>query len=374
MLNSFIRLLNGEEPNEIVWTADITYWVDAQPQIVNIFKNRNTEEGYLRFCKELGTMPYYWYGPEGCWFGDEICLAKAQYKNVESIEKTDGWTRQTILKTPVGQLEQRLSLSKQTCSAAFTKYFVENKEDLKVLLYILEHRLLVPSKIVNSYKKRAELWKRYDGIPSVALPRSPLSALFTEWAGVQNGIYLMFDCKELITDILNLLEEQEKVVLDAACKIAPDLIHFTDNLNSETYTGFFDEFMASRYRRRLDKLHSANVKAAVHLDGTMSGLLPKLAEVGFDAIEALTPKPVGDISVEEIRRVACNDRVILWGGVPGALFAPPYTWDDMERHVEGVLKAWQGQHFVLGVADQVPPNGDIVMVKKISEIIRQWKI
>jgi hypothetical protein len=40
----------------------------------------------------------------------------------------------------------------------------------------------------------------------------------------------------------------------------------------------------------------------------------------------------------------------------------------MRKHVLKVLEAWKGQRFVLGVADQVPPNGDISFVKRISEL------
>ena len=60
--------------------------------------------------------------------------------------------------------------------------------------------------------------------------------------------------------------------------------------------------MAGGHRRRIERLHAAGVKCAVHLDGTVKGLLPKLIGSGFDAIEALTPKPGGDLDVEEIRR------------------------------------------------------------------------
>ena len=52
-------------------------------------------------------------------------------------------------------------------------------------------------------------------------------------------------------------------------------------------------------RARLERLHAAGVRAAVHLDGTLKGLLPKLAATGIDAIEAITPQPVGDLSLEE---------------------------------------------------------------------------
>ena len=58
-----------------------------------------------------------------------------------------------------------------------------------------------------------------------------------------------------------------------------------------------------------------------------------------------------------------------WGGVPGAMFAPPFTWAQMQAHVAHLLKCWLGTRFVVGVADQVPPNGEVEFVRKIAEII-----
>ncbi|MBN1863468.1 MAG: hypothetical protein JW808_01065 [Victivallales bacterium] len=115
---------------------------------------------------------------------------------------------------------------------------------------------------------------------------------------------------------------------------------------------------------------TADVRCAVHLDGTTRGLLQKITATGVDAIEALTPLPVGDVAIEEMRKLTGSDSIILWGGVPGAMFAPPYTWTDMKRHVEKLLDAWRGTPFVVGVGDQVPSNGDITMVKRISDMIK----
>jgi hypothetical protein len=148
-------------------------------------------------------------------------------------------------------------------------------------------------------------------------------------------------------------------------------VHFPDNLSSDNLTSFFDTHMAARYRQRLDFLHSAGVPCAVHLDGRVRGLLPRLAAVGFDVVEALTPKPLGDVAVTDMRALAANDRVVLWGGVPGPMFSPPFTWDDMQRHVETLLSSWADSPFILGVGDQVPPDGDISFVRKIADLIRQ---
>ena len=55
---------------------------------------------------------------------------------------------------------------------------------------------------------------------------------------------------------------------------------------------------------------------------------------------------------------------------PGAMFSQPYDWEDMKRHLDKTLNAWQSTPFVLGVADQVLPDGDITMVTKISDFVR----
>ena len=104
------------------------------------------------------------------------------------------------------------------------------------------------------------------------------------------------------------------------------------------------------------------------------GLLPKLAAAGFDAVESITPAPVGDVTVEETRSVAGSESLVLWGGMPGAMFAAPFTWEEVEAHVAEVLDTWGGGPFVLGVADQVPPDGDIDFCRRIGEMVKNYRV
>jgi hypothetical protein len=167
------------------------------------------------------------------------------------------------------------------------------------------------------------------------------------------------------------MAEQEDPILEAICDLKPPLVHFPDNLSSDNLTTYYDARMRDAHSERLGRLHAAGIKAAVHLDGTVKGLLPKLVEAGFDAVEALTPMPAGDLGLDEIQRVAGSDTVILWGGVPGTMFAPPYTWPDMAAHVQRLLDCWGKRPFVLGVADQVPPDGDISFCPRIAQMLEQ---
>jgi hypothetical protein len=367
MLASLLKLLSHQLPTRPVWTADLTYWIAGQPTRVIVENGWDTEAGHLRLCQELGLLPYYWY--ENFWAG----ALTSDQTSIQSATDTSGLHTRTWT-TPPGNLTEESRFVPESRSQAITRYPVQTKDDLKILLYHLEHAQVVPANL-DSYPARRLTWASFGGLPSLALPRSPLPAFLTEWAGVQHGIYLLLDEPVLVGAVLDQLERLEAPVIaglrDLAAQIAPDplLVHFADNLTSEVYTPFFTAHMADRYSRRLERLHAASISCAVHLDGTVRGLLPRLAEVGIDAIEALTPQPVGDVAVEEMRQVARNAQVILWGGVPGAMFSPPFTWPEVERHVRKTLTAWEGTPFILGTADQVPPDGDIDFVKRISELV-----
>jgi hypothetical protein len=363
MLNAFLATLRGEMPERPVWTADIAYWIAGEQERGRARPEWSTEEGFLRLHDELGILPYYYY--------EKFWAAESRYDgSIELIDAHEG--RKTIrrLCTPVGEIREESVYSPLSCSLGITKHFVESERDLDVLLYVVQHRRLVPANLAD-WPERRRLWEKHRGLPCIGLPRSPLPAFFVEWAGVQNGSYLMADCPEKCAEVLRLMEDQEGPVVDAVCELGPPLVHFPDNLSSECMTRLYDVHLAGTHQRRIERLHAAGVKCAVHLDGTVKGLLPKLICAGFDAIEALTPKPGGDLEVEEIRELAGSSRAVLWGGVPGIMFAPPYTWKQMESHVQRVLECWRGRPFILGVADQVPPDGDMSFCRRIAELIGQ---
>ncbi len=362
-LENFLHLLAERRPEGVVWTADLSYWISGRQADGTADPVWRTEEGYLDLHRSLGLMPYYYY--------ERFWTARAVYDGtVCERTETEGRVTTRTWRTPVGTLcEESCYLPESACHGV-TRHPVETGADLDVLLYLIEHRRLDPDNLAD-YNARRALWARYDGLPCLGLPRSPLSALAYEWAGMQNLVYLMLDHEDRVRYLLALMEAQEARVLDAVCERAPPLVHFPDNLSSDNLTGFYDAHLGPTHRRRLAKLHAAGVKAAVHLDGTVRGLLPKLVAAGFDAIEALTPKPAGDLGVEDLRPLAGSAEVMLWGGVPGVLFAPPHTWSVVRAHVERTLALWKGQPFVLGVADQVPPDGDAGFCRKIAEVIRE---
>ena len=109
------------------------------------------------------------------------------------------------------------------------------------------------------------------------------------------------------------------------------------------------------------------------MDGTLKGLLKQESLVGFSVLEALTPSPVGDVSMEEMLPLLKDSKSIFWGGIPGVYFTPHISDEEFDLHVIEVLKIMRTQpRFVLGVADQVPPDGLEYRVKRVGELVKLY--
>ena len=167
MRESFLQLVKGERPSEVVWCADITYWIDGHVANGSASPRLQTEIGLLELCKELGMMPYYWYG--------KFDAAEPRYDpGIEVVTTTQGRRTIKTWRTPVGSIAAEGERLEGTMTEAPIRYPVQDERELDVWLYLLEHRRLEPT--LEGFTNRVELWAQYDGIPGLGLPRSPLPA------------------------------------------------------------------------------------------------------------------------------------------------------------------------------------------------------
>jgi len=356
-LAAALRCLPVDRPP---WTIDLAYYNSAMSQQGKADARYQGVDGFLRQHEELGADPYLCY--EAFW------AHKAAYDGVTVETRRGGNERETIL-----TLGGRTSLTKRSqylpesfCWAT-CKHPVETPDDLELLLRILRNCRYAPS--LDRHRELQEQWGER-GLVAIGVPRTPIPALITEWCGILGATYLMLDAPELFAEVLNELDRLADPVYDALVEYAPVVVHFPDNISGEIVASFWDEHMAPVYRRRLDRLHAAGIICAIHNDGTVANILKRIAGTGFDGAEALTPKPVGDIELAQMRDLAGRDDFILWGMVPGAMFSRTWHEDAFCHHVEQVLDTCTGP-MILGTADQVPPDGDIRRVKLASNILHK---
>ena len=127
MLQSLRSLLAGDPAHDIVWTADISYWIAGRRYAGVADPAWDTEQGYLALCRDLGILPYYWY--------DKFWLGHPVYDDVVTvlIEANGRDTTTRRWRTPLGDLREETTFLPQSCSVGVTRYPVQTEADLRAL-------------------------------------------------------------------------------------------------------------------------------------------------------------------------------------------------------------------------------------------------
>jgi hypothetical protein len=336
------------------WVADLTYWRHAQQLAGTLPPEYEGDEGFVKLHADHHVGYYLGYAP--VWL-DTL-------DDVEVSSGTEGHVTTTRWQTPVGEIRGQTRLLPETASSAHVKWPVESPDDLRVLRYIADATRTTPN------YERYELLERLSGDqghPTVLPPRSPVSQMLAQWTGVVNLTYLLADARQEVELTLEALGRAADGAYEAICACDTPFVELGDNLTGEVVTHWFERYQFDYYVQRVEQLHGVGKKMGTHLDGTVHGILPLLVRTGLDFVESITPEPVGDVAIEDVRDLAGPD-IILFGGIPGAMFAPPFAAADMRRQVERTIEChWGTGRFILGAADQVPPNGDMNLVRLVGE-------
>jgi len=345
--------------DRVPWTVDLAYYNHAMQEQGKFPARYDGVDGFLRQHEELGVDPYFYYP---CFWAYEDVYEGAKKETHQSTNETihcytlNGNTLTFTLRY----------MPDSYCWAHF-KYPVTTTEDLELFLKILRARRMVPA--LERHRQMQEEWGER-GLLCIGAPRTPIPEIISEWCGLTATAMLSFDVPDLFEEVLVEMDHVADPIFDAIADFRPVAVHFPDNISSENIGSFWDRYMLPVYRRRLKQMHDAGIVCAIHNDGTMRSSLSRIAGVGFDAAEALTPAPVGDVAVEEMRNLAGREDFILWGLVPGAAFCPAWSETQFRECVSKVLKEVKGP-FIMGSADQVPPDGDISRVGIVSDMLAE---
>ncbi|MCK5759211.1 MAG: hypothetical protein KAH14_08960 [Clostridiales bacterium] len=355
-----LSVLNREKPDRTPWFADLSYLYSSMVSLGTLEDKYKGEIGYLEFHKYLGAgicfyAPYPWTSKYS---------AKIEYK----VNQTDN-KRLSLFSTPIGEISCEERYLPDTFSWAITSYFINTIEDLRVMNYV--HKNILYSENYKEFQRISELWGDYGiaaAIPSIS--SAPLQKLLARWAGIENTVNLYMDYEDEFISILDEIDDSESTIFNILCSSPCEYVEFAENLSSEvTGASFFEKFNKPHYMKRNQQLHNAGKFTGIHIDGTLKPCFSMLSDCGFDVAEAVTPYPLGDIKIRDLRKEA-GENLIIWGGLPGVMFSPLYSEQQFKSHLEELLETFPlGSGFVLGVADQVPPDGLISRIKYVREII-----
>lgn len=366
-----LKLFRGENPEYVPWFGDLDYWIDylvAENRLSDRFTKLDNSSNVDYFIKkgiqdlhrELG-VGFYLQG---------YFPYKTIYHNLEYEYEEKNNIRKTSYKTPVGNLQEIWEYIPSTYSWAPRELLIKTCDDIAPLKYIYEN---------TEYQEDYELAESRkqevgsNGLVLVYTPKTPFMELVALRAGIETVVELYMDVPEELEELLDTMLRKLTEAVDITLKTQADCIMVPDNLSSEVVGGMmYDTYIKPVHQEWTEKIRAAGKVSFVHLDGTLTPLLTELSKAGFDVIEAVTPKPVGDVALEDLRSKVL-DRTIIWGGIPGGYFSQQTSEEDFREYVIKVIRLMRNNNrFVLGVADQVVPGASFERIKMVHDLVLEY--
>jgi hypothetical protein len=352
-------VFDGGYADAVPWYADLTYWQHGQKLSGTLPSEYEGPEGLFKLHRDLGVGVYL-FTPS---------LVKIEHDTdlfYSDSETLDDGIIQTTFHTPEGNLTSLAKTSETSSSTGILEWMVKEPADLKPILAWYEAATYTAN--YDEVLACDAHWGVY-GIGMPLITRTPLAALAATWAGVVNLSYISSDAPDVLGDALKAMQRSEDEMYRLFAEAPVQAVEMGENLSAETITGLWLKYNRDYYLERTALLHDSGKLIGCHIDGTLGRLLGDIVKAGIDFPESVVPKPVGDLTLEEIRETT-SPETIIWGCVPGAMFAPPYDRETVLEHVRRTIDVLcPSGALVLASADQVPPNGDIELVRLIGEEI-----
>ena len=367
-----IKTFEHKEIDRIVWQPRIRYWYDGNlvwktpqeaesldlpyPEVPSRYRGRTPLEVY----DILRASPRY---P-----GEVLDIGVFR----TSIDPSAGIEQQTferdganvrIIRTPKGELR---SVDKSGYPSEFP---VKGPKDNPALEYLLEHtnfefdqkafdeadRLFGPRGVIQSF-----------------YPRSPFQSLIVEYMGAKETFIQLHRNRERTEGLMDSIDTWLDGVYEVLVESPLPILNFGENIDANLASPkYFTRYLVPFYQKRVDQLHGAGKFCHIHIDGAIRPLLPYLKLVDFDGIEAATPKPQGDVELEELKEGL--DGKILLDGIPAVLFIPVYRKNQLAEFTRRVLEMFSPD-LILGVSDELPPTADIRRVEMVSRIVESYEV
>jgi len=217
----------------------------------------------------------------------------------EDIERGDLRGRRTIMHTPAGSLEEIRLTEPAMGTTAIREHFVKEPKDYEILMAWLRDEVVIDrgdalSAVVEGLGE--------DGLPHVAICRTPFQQLWIEWVCIEDLCPHMVDVPELVNDIIELMVANMRKMFEIVVRAPLPYVVFPDNVTSPVIgERYFRQYCVPYYRELVDMLAGAgrDIPVFVHTDGDLKPIARAIGESGVRGLDSFSPPPDNDTSVAE---------------------------------------------------------------------------
>ena len=355
-----LEVLRGQTGGKIIWQPRIGCWLDDKK-----FSGQRIPEPYTGL-----TLPEI-YRSLGCSnriYEFNSCFKEIEDEQVRIITNELGNGRQEIvIETPVGSQRAIYQRSVNSPYHITVKWPIESETEMQVAAWRSRHRKWRWDQ--QEYERLCGQWHGL-GVPTMYMPRVNVQRLFIDEMGVERAIYALMDWTSTCQGYFEALSFEYDQLIDVINASPIEVVNFGDNIHASTLSpAFFEKYVLPEYKRRCDRLHRADKFCHAHWDGHCAPLLRYARETGLDGIEAITPKPQGDVVLEEIKE-ALGDMFLL-DGIPAIYF--DQMWDEQVL-IDCAKKCIDlfAPHLILGISDEISSTGEIERIRTVGKIVDDY--
>jgi hypothetical protein len=355
------QVVFGQSGGKIIWQPRIGCWYTDKRFAGQEFPPPYTGLDLYGIYRELDcSARLYVYN---------ACFRRIEHPSVKISERELNETdTQTTIRTPVGK---QVSVRRRMTSNwhyLTLKWPVATEEELKVATWREEN-----ASWEWDQAKYEELQQDVGdlGAPTIYLPRMNVQNLYINQMGVGKGIYAIYDWRDTVEAYFRALEDSHDRLIDVINASPVEIVNFGENIHASTLSPeLFLRYHLPACQRRCERLHAAGRFVTSHWDGDTRPLLQYAQETGLDGIEAITPQPQGDVTLEEVRE-ALGDRMFLLDGIPAVYFDDTFSVDVLVDCTRRLIELF-APRLVLGISDEISSTGDLDRIKVVGEIVDQY--
>ena len=343
----------------MLWQPRLETWI-----------GHHTERGTLpeRF---RGLSEFEIYDALGCSIRYGACAG------IELIEDRDDMVRieeqqpnhtVSTVRTPAGELRtvhQDIWEDGRRVNHRIVEFPVKTVNELRVVTDLVNRQRFRANpeafrRAANAVGHRAE--------PTMFLSSSGFTELIKAWCGLPNTYYLLYDHPAEVEAYLEACDRRDDRLIEEALKLPCRIFNLGDHATNEfTPPPILKKYLIPRWQRIANRLHAAGRFAHTHWDGNSRLMLPFLRETRLDGVEALTPAPMGDMTVEQIKDAVGNDMVVL-DLLPAIDFLAYRPLSELLEFARRVIDMF-APRLILGISDEISQIGQIEKVEAVSELV-----
>jgi len=358
-------VIRGTSNGKIIWQPRIQCWISDK-----IFSGESLPEPFqdLVFPEDLPVF-YKMLSCSARIYEFNACFRKQEHPSVKFTERALSETEKAILiETPVGKQVKVYRTTPTSNRVITVKWEIESREELAVATWRAENTTW--SWDQEKYDQLCARWGTL-GLPTMYMPRITVQDLYLNTMGVERAIYALHDWPDDVSAYFRALNECHDRLIDVINASPIEIISFGDNVHCGTLSPkLFRRYVLPAYQERCAKLHTAGKFVHAHWDGDTKALLPFVRETGLDGIEAITPKPQGDVTLEEIKG-ALGEKMFLIDGLPAILFNATYPVSMLEEYTRKLISLFAPK-LILGISDELSSIGEIERIRVVGRIVDDY--